>query len=92
MSPNCLVDRRGRSVMEIGRGQRDVAQARCAEPADVGRAKGDLAEPRVGWRSRQYGVEYYASIADGNIVGSPGANTAYSGAPRTAMASFEFDL
>lgn len=35
---------------------------------------------------------YYASIADGNIVGSPGANTAYSGAPRTVLASVEFDL
>jgi iron complex outermembrane receptor protein len=35
---------------------------------------------------------YYASIADGNIVGSAGANTAYSGAPRTVMASLEFDL
>jgi len=36
--------------------------------------------------------QYYSSIADGNIVGSPGANTAYSGAPRTVMASLEFDL
>lgn len=35
---------------------------------------------------------YYASIADGNIVGSPGANTAYSGTPRTLLASIEFDL
>lgn len=35
---------------------------------------------------------YYASIADGNIVGSPGANTAYSGAPRTILASVELDL
>lgn len=35
---------------------------------------------------------YYSSIADGNIVGSPGANTAYSGAPRTVLASLEFDL
>lgn len=34
---------------------------------------------------------YYASVADGNIVGSPGANTAYLGAPRTLMASLEFD-
>jgi iron complex outermembrane receptor protein len=34
---------------------------------------------------------YYASVADGNIVGSPGANTAYLGAPRTVMASLEFD-
>ncbi len=35
---------------------------------------------------------YFSSIADGNIVGSPGANTAYSGAPRTVMAELEFDL
>jgi iron complex outermembrane receptor protein len=35
---------------------------------------------------------YYSSIADGNIVGSPGANTAYSGAPRTVLGSIEFDL
>jgi iron complex outermembrane receptor protein len=35
---------------------------------------------------------YFSSIADGNIVGSPGANTAYSGAPRTVLASMEFDL
>jgi iron complex outermembrane receptor protein len=35
---------------------------------------------------------YFSSIADGNIVGSPGANTAYSGAPRTVLASLEFDL
>ena len=34
---------------------------------------------------------YYASIADGNIVGSPGANTAYLAAPRTFMANLEFD-
>ncbi|HEV7816758.1 MAG TPA: TonB-dependent siderophore receptor, partial [Janthinobacterium sp.] len=34
---------------------------------------------------------YYSSIADGNIVGSPGANTAYLGAPRTLMASLELD-
>lgn len=32
---------------------------------------------------------YYASIADGNIVGSPGANTAYVGTPRSVMASLE---
>jgi iron complex outermembrane receptor protein len=36
-------------------------------------------------------VFYYSSIADGNIVGSPGANTAYLGAPRTFEASLEFD-
>ncbi|MDR3537591.1 MAG: TonB-dependent siderophore receptor [Acetobacteraceae bacterium] len=35
---------------------------------------------------------YYVSIADGNIVGSPGANTAYLGAPRTFVASLEFDF
>ncbi len=37
-------------------------------------------------------TRYYSSIADGNIVGSPGANTAYLGAPRTVLASLEFDL
>ena len=37
-------------------------------------------------------TRYYSSIADGNIVGSPGANTAYSGTPRTFMLSLEFDL
>jgi iron complex outermembrane receptor protein len=36
-------------------------------------------------------TRYYSSIADGNIVGSPGANTAYSGAPRTFEASIEAD-
>lgn len=35
---------------------------------------------------------YYSAVADGNIVGSPGANTAYFGAPRTYLASLEFDL
>ncbi|HEX7325954.1 MAG TPA: TonB-dependent receptor [Rhodanobacteraceae bacterium] len=35
---------------------------------------------------------YYAAIADGNIVGSPGSNTAYYGAPRTFMLSAELDL
>ncbi len=34
---------------------------------------------------------YYASVADGNIVGSPGANTAYLGTPRLFMASLELD-
>jgi iron complex outermembrane recepter protein len=34
---------------------------------------------------------YYVSVADGSIVGSPGANTAYLGAPRTFLASLEFD-
>jgi iron complex outermembrane receptor protein len=37
-------------------------------------------------------VFYYSSVADGNIVGSPGANTAYLGAPRTFEASLEFDF
>lgn len=35
---------------------------------------------------------YYSAIADGNIVGSPGANTAYYGKPRTFLASIEVDL
>ena len=35
---------------------------------------------------------YYMSIADGNIVGSPGANTAYLGAPRTIEATIEMDF
>jgi iron complex outermembrane receptor protein len=35
---------------------------------------------------------YYSSVADGNIVGSPGANTAYFGAPRTYLASVELDM
>ena len=35
---------------------------------------------------------YYVSIADGaSIVGSNGANVAYLGAPRTFLASLEFD-
>ena len=37
-------------------------------------------------------VFYYSSIADGNIVGSPGANTAYLGTPRTFMASLQMTL
>jgi iron complex outermembrane receptor protein len=37
-------------------------------------------------------VFYYSSIADGNIVGIPGANTAYLGTPRTFEASLEFDF
>ena len=37
-------------------------------------------------------TRYYSSITDGTIVGSPGANTAYFGAPRTVLASLEFDL
>ncbi len=35
---------------------------------------------------------YFSSIADGNIVGSAGANTAYSGTPRTFQASLEVDF
>ncbi len=34
---------------------------------------------------------YYSSVADGNIVGSAGANTAYLGDPRTFLVSLEFD-
>lgn len=37
-------------------------------------------------------TRYFSSIADGNIVGSPGANTAYSGAPRTFQVSAEMDF
>lgn len=37
-------------------------------------------------------ARYYVSVADGNIVGSPGANTAYLGAPRTYHASLELDF
>jgi iron complex outermembrane recepter protein len=37
-------------------------------------------------------TNYYVSIADGNIVGSPGANTAYLGTPRTFVASLEADF
>ena len=37
-------------------------------------------------------VRYYSSIADGTIVGSPGANTAYSAAPRTFQASIEVNF
>ena len=37
-------------------------------------------------------TRYYSSITDGNIVGSPGADTAYFGAPRTVLASLEVDL
>jgi iron complex outermembrane receptor protein len=36
-------------------------------------------------------THYYTAIADGNIVGSAGANTAYIALPRTVMASVEFD-
>jgi iron complex outermembrane receptor protein len=36
-------------------------------------------------------TRYYTAIADGNIVGSAGANTAYIAPPRTVMASLEFD-
>jgi iron complex outermembrane receptor protein len=37
-------------------------------------------------------TNYYVSIADGNIVGSPGANTAYLGTPRVYMASVQMDF
>jgi len=37
-------------------------------------------------------VRYYASIADGTIVGSPGANTAYMAPPRTVQASLEVNF
>jgi iron complex outermembrane receptor protein len=37
-------------------------------------------------------THYYSSIADGNIVGSPGANTAYLGAPRTYAATLELQF
>jgi iron complex outermembrane receptor protein len=37
-------------------------------------------------------VFYYSSIADGNIVGSPGANTAYLGTPRTYMVGLQMTL
>ena len=37
-------------------------------------------------------VHYYTAIADGNIVGSPGANTAYIALPRTVNAALEFDF
>ena len=36
-------------------------------------------------------TRYYTAIADGNIVGSAGANTAYIAPPRTVMANLEFD-
>ena len=36
-------------------------------------------------------ARYYTAIADGNIVGSAGANTAYIALPRTVQASIEFD-
>jgi iron complex outermembrane receptor protein len=35
---------------------------------------------------------YYSSVADGNIVGSPGANTAYLAPPRTYLASIQMDF
>ena len=36
-------------------------------------------------------TQYYSSIADGNIVGSAGANTGYCGTPLTVMGQLEFD-
>jgi iron complex outermembrane recepter protein len=38
------------------------------------------------------GTNYYVSIADGNIVGMSGANTAYLGTPRTIVGSLEMDF
>jgi iron complex outermembrane receptor protein len=35
---------------------------------------------------------YYSSIADGNIVGSPGANTAYLATPRTYLLGLQMNL
>jgi iron complex outermembrane receptor protein len=37
-------------------------------------------------------VFYYSSVANGNIIGSPGANTAWLGTPRTFATSLEFDF
>jgi iron complex outermembrane receptor protein len=37
-------------------------------------------------------TRYFSSVADGNIAGSPGANTAYSATPRTYEANVAFDL
>ncbi len=37
-------------------------------------------------------VRYYNSIADGSIVGSPGANTAYMAPPRTFQVSLEVNF
>ena len=37
-------------------------------------------------------TNYYVSVADGNIVGAAGANTAYLGTPRTFMSSLEVDF
>jgi iron complex outermembrane receptor protein len=47
------------------------------------------------WRFQVLNVtdtHYYSSIADGNIVGSPGANTAYLGTPRVYSTSLEMDF
>ena len=35
---------------------------------------------------------YYTSVANGNIIGSAGANTAWLATPRTFAASLEFDF
>ncbi|MGH8112845.1 MAG: TonB-dependent receptor [Rhodanobacteraceae bacterium] len=37
-------------------------------------------------------THYYSALSSNNIAGSPGANTAYYGTPRTYMASVELDL
>jgi iron complex outermembrane receptor protein len=47
------------------------------------------------WRFQVLNVtdtHYYSSIADGNIVGSPGTNTAYLGTPRVYSTSLEMDF
>lgn len=46
----------------------------------------DISRPHVN------DARYYISVAAGNIVGSPGANNAYLGAPRTYHASLELDF
>jgi iron complex outermembrane receptor protein len=37
-------------------------------------------------------VFYYSPVANGNIVGSAGASTAYLGVPRTYSAGMEIDF
>jgi iron complex outermembrane receptor protein len=37
-------------------------------------------------------TRYYSSIADGNIVGSLGANAAYLGVPLTFLASLNIEM
>ncbi len=48
---------------------------------------------RATWRFQVLNVthtSYFSSIADGNIAGSPGANTAYVAPPRVFQTSLEF--